>query len=163
MAAKSWVGSANGGGTDFPIENLPYGVFSVDGRAQRCGVAIGDFVLDVAALEAEGVIALPSGPLLGEGRWNPVMAAGPEVWAALRARLTALLAERSADRAKVEPHLVPLAGVALHLPFRVAEYTDFYAGKHHAFNVGTMYRGPENALAREETSPPENSAPGVCL
>ena len=116
MAVKSWVGSANGGATDFPIENLPYGVFSVDGRAQRCGVAICDFVLDVAALEAEGVIALPGGPLLGEGRWNPVMAAGPEVWAALRARLTALLAERSADRAKVEPHLVPLAGVALHLP-----------------------------------------------
>lgn len=146
MAAKSWVVSANGGATDFPIENLPYGVFSVDGGVQRRGVAVGDFALDAAALEAEGAIALPGGPLLGEGRWNPVMAAGPEVWAALRARLTALLAEGSVEQLKVEPHLVPLVRVALHLPFRVAEYTDFYAGKHHAFNVGTMYRGPENAL-----------------
>ena len=146
MAARSWVASANGGATDFPLENLPYGVFSVNGEAPRCGVAIGDFVLDVAALEAAGVIALAGGPLLGEGRWNPVMAAAPAVWAALRARLTALLADGAAERAVVEPHLVPLADVALRLPFRVSEYTDFYAGKHHAVNVGTMYRGAENAL-----------------
>jgi len=146
MAARSWVESANGGATDFPIENLPYGVFSTAGGAPRCGVAIGDFVLDVAALEAAGVLALEGEPRLNEPRWNPVMGAGPAVWAALRARLTALLAEGSADRAAVEPHLVPLALATLHLPFRVAEYTDFYAGKHHAVNVGTMYRGPENAL-----------------
>lgn len=146
MALRSWVASANDGATDFPLENLPYGVFSEKGGAPRCGVAIGDFVLDVAALEAAGVIALSGGPLLGEARWNPVMAAGPAVWGALRERLTALLADGSAERASVEPHLVPFAGVALHLPFRVAEYTDFYAGRHHAFNVGSMYRGPENAL-----------------
>ncbi len=146
MALRSWVASANGGATDFPLENLPCGVFSVNGGAPRCGVAIGDFVLDVAALEAAGVLALDGGPLLGEPRWNPLMAAGPAVWAALRTRLTGLLAEGSAERAAVEPHLVALADVALHLPFRVAEYTDFYAGKHHAVNVGTMYRGPENAL-----------------
>lgn len=146
MALVSWVASANGGATDFPLENLPYGVFSVNDGAPRCGVAIGDFVLDVAALETAGTIALGPGPLLAEGRWNPVMAAGPEVWASLRARLTALLSEGSAERAAVEPHLVPLADVGLHLPFKVAEYTDFYAGKHHAVNVGTMYRGAENAL-----------------
>lgn len=146
MALGSWVESANGGATDFPLENLPYGVFSTNGGAPRCGVAIGDFVLDVAALEREGVIALPTGPLLGEGRWNPVMAAGPAVWAALRARLTALLTEGASERASVERHLVPLGQAALHLPFKVSEYTDFYAGRHHAFNVGTMYRGAENAL-----------------
>jgi len=146
MALRSWVAGANDGATDFPLENLPYGVFSTNGGAPRCGVAIGEFVLDVAALEAAATIALPGGPLLQDGRWNPLMAAGPAVWAALRARLTALLTEGSTERAAVEPHLVPLAGVALHLPFKVSEYTDFYAGKHHAFNVGTMYRGPENAL-----------------
>lgn len=146
MAARSWVASANDGATDFPLENLPCGVLSTGGQAPRCGVAIGASVLDVAALEAAGVITLPGGPLLGAACWNPVMAAGPAVWAALRARLTALLAEGSPERGAVEPHLVPLADVALHLPFRVAEYTDFYAGRHHAFNVGTMYRGPENAL-----------------
>ena len=146
MASRSWVGSANGASTDFPLENLPCGVFSTAGEAPRCGVAIGDFVLDVGALEREGVIALPHGPLLQEPRWNPLMAAGQEAWTALRARLTALLADGSAERAGVEPHLAPLADATLRLPFRVSEYTDFYAGKHHAFNVGTMYRGPENAL-----------------
>lgn len=146
MAATSWVGGANGPSADFPLQNLPYGVFSLNGEAPRCGVAIGDFVLDVAALEREGVIALPGGPLLQEPRWNPVMAAGPEVWAALRSRLTALLSEGAAERGAAERHLVPLARAALHLPFRVSEYTDFYAGKHHAVNVGTMYRGAENAL-----------------
>jgi fumarylacetoacetase len=146
MAALSWVESANGGSSDFPLENLPCGVFSTAGGQPRCGVAIGDFVLDVAALEATGVIGLDGGPYLTEPRWNPLMAAEPGVWADLRERLTSLLAEGSADRATVEPHLVPLADVTLHMPFRVSEYTDFYAGKHHAFNVGTMYRGAENAL-----------------
>jgi fumarylacetoacetase len=146
MAPRSWVASANGGATDFPLQNLPYGVFSAGGQAPRCGVAIGECVLDVAALEREGVVALAGGPLLQEPRWNPLMAAGPAVWAALRARLAALLAEGAAERTAVEPHLVPRADVTLHLPFRVAEYTDFYAGRHHAFNVGSMFRGPENAL-----------------
>lgn len=146
MAARSWVASANSPSTDFPIENLPCGVFSAGGEAPRCGVAIGDLVLDVAALEREGFIALAGSPLLQDPRWNQLMAAGPTVWAALRARLTALLSDGSADRAAVEPHLVPRAGVTMHLPFKVSEYTDFYAGRHHAFNVGTMYRGAENAL-----------------
>lgn len=146
MAARSWVASANDGATDFPLENLPYGVFSANGGAPRCGVAIGDLVLDVAALERAGVIALAGGPLLQEPRWNPLMAAGPAVWAALRARLTELLSEGAAEREAVERRLAPRADVTLHLPFRVSEYTDFYAGRHHAFNVGTMYRGPENAL-----------------
>jgi len=153
-APRSWVESANRPDTDFPLPNLPCGVFSTGGTAPRCGVAIGEFVLDVAALEATGVIALADGPLLAEPRWNPLMAAGPAVWEALRARLTALLAEGSAERAAVEPHLVPLAEARLHLPFRVAEYTDFYAGRHHAFNVGTMYRGPENALPANWLSMP---------
>ena len=105
-----------------------------------------DLVLDVAALESEGVIALGGGPYLGEPRWNPLMAAGPAVWDGLRARLTELLAEGSEEWEDVNPHLSPLAEATLHLPFRVAEYTDFYSGRHHAFNVGTMFRGPENAL-----------------
>jgi fumarylacetoacetase len=146
MAARSWVEGASGGSTDFPIENLPCGVFSTAGAAPRCGVAIGDFVLDVASLELAGALVLPGGPLLSEPRWNPLMAAGPPAWTALRARLTELLADGASERGAVEPHLVPLSGARMHLPFRVAEYTDFYAGRHHAFNVGTMFRGPENAL-----------------
>lgn len=145
MTPRSWVESANTASTDFPLANLPCGVFSA-GAAPRCGVAIGENVLDVAALEAAGLLTLAAGRLLDEPRWNPVMAAGPRVWAGLRARLTALLAEGSAERTAVEPHLLPLSAVQLHLPFRIAEFTDFYASIHHARNVGTMLRGAENAL-----------------
>lgn len=143
---RSWVESANGADCPFPLNNLPCGVFSINGDEPRCGVAIGDFVLDVTGLEEAGLLVLDGGPLLDVPFWNEVMGAGAPVWAALRDRLTALLAAGSADRAAVEPFLVPLADVALHMPFLVSEYTDFYAGRNHAFNVGTMFRGPENAL-----------------
>lgn len=143
---RSWVETANHADAPFPLNNLPCGVFSRGSGPARCGAAIGALVLDVTALEAGGLIALSGGPYLQDGIWNPLMAAGPEAWAALRSQLTALLAEGAPDRARVEPHLHPLDDVTLHLPFRVAEYTDFYAGKHHAMNVGTMMRGAENAL-----------------
>ncbi|MFN3293782.1 MAG: fumarylacetoacetate hydrolase family protein, partial [Gemmobacter sp.] len=143
---RAWVAAANEPGCPFPLNNLPCGVFSVAGEEPRCGVAIGDRVLDVAGLEEAGLLALPGGPLLDVPFWNEVMAAGPEVWAALRARLLALLAEGAPEQAAVAPFLHPLAEVRLHLPFLVSEYTDFYAGRHHATNVGTMFRGAENAL-----------------
>ena len=143
---RSWVACANAPDHPFPLNNLPCGVFSTEGEDPRCGVAIGDFVLDVSALEEEGLLALPGAPYLDVPFWNDLMEAGPAVWAALRARLTALLAEGAPDRAMVEPHLVAMARVELHLPFLVSEYTDFYAGRNHAFNVGSMFRGPENAL-----------------
>ena len=143
---RSWVESANRAECLFPLNNLPCGVFSVDECAPRCGVAIGDFVLDVAGLEEADLLCLDGGPLLDVPFWNEVMAAGPAVWAALRARLVALLAEGAAERVAVEPFLTPLADVALHMPFLVSEYTDFYAGRNHAINVGTMFRGAENAL-----------------
>jgi fumarylacetoacetase len=141
----SFVTSANDPEGEFPLNNLPYGVFSTPGTAPRCGVAIGEMILDAAAAERTGLIALGR-PLLQAAAWNPVMAAGPDTWAALRARLTALLAEGSPDWAQVAPLLVPMAGATLHLPATVAEYTDFYAGRHHAFNVGSMFRDPANAL-----------------
>jgi fumarylacetoacetase len=142
---KSWVESANAG-SDFPLNNLPCGVFSRGNEEPRCGMAIGDFVLDVAALEAEGLLQLQGGPLLDVPFWNEVMEAGPAVWADLRAQVTAMLAAGSIEQATVEDHLIPLVEVTLQMPFLVAEYTDFYAGRHHATNVGTMLRGAENAL-----------------
>ncbi|MEX1663801.1 fumarylacetoacetase [Thioclava sp. 15-R06ZXC-3] len=135
---KSWVASANGD-TDFPIQNLPYGVFD-DGRGARMGVAIGDQILDLGAVD-HGLDAA----LFVEPAWNRVMEAGPQLWADLRARLIALLSDE-AHRAAVEPHLVAQADAKMLMPFRVMEYTDFYAGKNHAMNVGTIFRGAENAL-----------------
>lgn len=138
MTMTSWVSSAQGD-TDFPIQNLPYGVFD-DGTGARMGVAIGDMILDVAKV-AHGL----DPALFAAPSWNAVMAAGPDIWTALRARLTDLLSDQ-AHKDAVTPHLIPQAGVTMQMPFAVAEYTDFYAAKNHATNVGTMFRGPENAL-----------------
>lgn len=135
---KSWIESANGD-TDFPLQNLPYGVFD-DGSGARCGVAIGDMIADVARLDHSldpELFLRPS--------WNAFMAAGPDVWAAFRRRMTVLLGNEE-HRQTVEPHLVSQSTARMLMPFEVTEYTDFYAGKNHATNLGTMFRGPENAL-----------------
>lgn len=142
----SWVASANAPDHPFPLNNLPYGVFSTSDTDPRCGVAIGDMILDMAAAEETGLISLTDDPLFDVPYWNDLMEEGPAVWAALRERLTGLLAAGAVEREKVEPLLVPMDDAELHLPFVVSEYTDFYAGRHHATNVGTMFRGPENAL-----------------
>jgi fumarylacetoacetase len=141
---RSWVESANAPDTDFPLNNLALGVFSTGDGEPRCGVAIGQMILDAAAAEEAGLIGLPGGPLLDVPFWNELMEAGPEVWADFRAQVTALLAEGAGREAA--PFLVPMAGATLHMPFLVAEFTDFYAGRNHARNVGEMFRGPENAL-----------------
>ena len=143
---KSWVASANDAAHPFPLNNLPYGVFSTGEEDPRCGVAIGDMILDMQAAEESGLIALTDEPLFEVPYWNDLMDEGPAVWAALRNRLTDLLAKGSADQAKVEALLVPMADAEMHMPMAVSEYTDFYAGRHHATNVGTMFRGAENAL-----------------
>ena len=143
---KSWVASANDANHPFPLNNLPYGVFSTADLEPRCGVAIGDMILDMAAAEDSGLVTLAETPLFDVPFWNEVMEEGPELWAALRARLIEILAEGSRDKSEAEPMLVAQKDAEMHLPFLVAEYTDFYAGRNHAVNVGTMFRGAENAL-----------------
>ncbi|MCC5999676.1 MAG: fumarylacetoacetase [Pararhodobacter sp.] len=143
---KSWLDSANNPDCPFPLNNLPYGVFSRPGASPRCGVAIGDMILDVTAMEKAGLIRLADKPVLDRPEWNAVMALGPDAWTRLRKLLFGFLADGSAMRSEAERHMVPMAGVQMHLPFAVAEFTDFYAGKNHAQNVGEMFRGAENAL-----------------
>ena len=143
---RSWVESANSPDAPFPLNNLPYGVFSAGSTTPRCGVAIGDMILDVAALEDRRLLALGSGPVFHVPAWNEVMKLGPAAWDGLRARLIELLAEGAAERDAVAPHLVPMSDAVLHMPFRVSEYTDFYASRNHAFNVGSMFRDPAKAL-----------------
>jgi fumarylacetoacetase len=143
---KSWVESANSASCPFPLNNLPCGVFSTDTLSPRCGDAIGDRVLDVTALEAAALLKLDTTRLFDKPSFNALMSAGPARWDLFRVRLREFLENGSAWRSNVEPQLHPLSDATLHLPFQVAEYTDFYAGRNHAFNVGTMFRGPENAL-----------------
>lgn len=153
---RSWVESANDPLSPFPLNNLPCGVFSIkakNGDERKCGVAIGDYVLDIATLESKGVIALSNAMYFNESSWNKFMAAGGIQWQQFRKLLLQLLNEDtevnklSEDNLKtIKSCLIPLEDVSLHMSFRVSEYTDFYAGKHHAINVGSMFRDPENAL-----------------
>ncbi|EBA17272.1 fumarylacetoacetase [Roseobacter sp. SK209-2-6] len=138
---KSWVTSANDAAHPFPLNNLPYGVFSTADSDPRCGVAIGDMILDCQAAEEAGLLQLADYPLFEVPFWNEMMEEGPAVWAALRDRLTALLSEGAAEQEKLEPLLVAQAEAELHMPIAVAEYTDFYAGMQHAKNMGAILRG----------------------
>ncbi|MGB7317881.1 MAG: fumarylacetoacetate hydrolase family protein, partial [Planktotalea sp.] len=137
----SWVASANSAETDFPLNNLPYGVFSTDDLDPRCGVAIGDMILDCRAAEEAGLIDITDEPLFDVPFWNEVMEEGRKTWDKLRARLTEILSEGFTGEALVTDLLVPRADAELHLPFLVAEYTDFYAGRQHAQNMGAILRG----------------------
>jgi fumarylacetoacetase len=146
---KSWIESANTPETPFPLNNLPYGVFSAGDGELRCGVAIGNRIIDATGLEAAGLLrADPNADVLDAPFWNDFMELGPEAWAAYRAALTAMLSDTASEETRdaLTTYSVPMAEATLHMPFRVSEYTDFYAGKHHATNVGTMFRGAENAL-----------------
>ena len=151
-ATKSWIASANALSCDFPIQNLPYGVFRLGSQTARCCVAIGDSVVDLAELEAAGLLADSIGKrVFSEPSLNAFMACGKRDWSAVRARLCVLLADGGdpalRDNTPLRERVFsPIVDVEMLLPFKVAGYTDFYSGRHHAFNVGTMFRGPENAL-----------------
>lgn len=144
---RSWVESANGH-REFPIQNLPLGVFSRSGESPRGGIAIGDSILDLAALAQSGLLqghALEAARAASAECLNALLAMGAGPRTALRHRASALLAEDAADRSAVEPLLVPMAEATLHLPARIGDYTDFYVGIHHATNIGTLFR-PDNPL-----------------
>ncbi|MCA1823789.1 MAG: fumarylacetoacetase [Mycobacteriales bacterium] len=134
MPDASWVEVPDG--SDFPISNLPYGVFSPPGGHARVGVAIGDHVVDVSVLADAKLLGTVR---FDEPRLNSFLAAGPSVWADTRARLTELLSGTE-HRAQVERTLHPLAQVEMHLPFEVADYVDFYSSLDHATNLGRLFR-----------------------
>jgi fumarylacetoacetase len=131
-------------GSPFGPAVLPYGSFAPPGGPARVGARIGDHVLDLGALARDGLLdADPA--LFGAPRLNAFMAAGPAAWGAVRDGLGALLAD-AAMRPRAEPHLHPLDGVALGLPFAVADYADFYSSLEHATNLGRILRPGEEPL-----------------
>src|SRR3954471_22324498 len=131
----SWLDSANDPAGDFPIQNLPFGVFSRKNsrEAPRGGVAIGDEVLDLAAL------GIKTGPTL-----NTLAAAGRSQWRTLRKELTQVLSQEK-HKKKISKFLLPMKQAELHLPVAIGDYSDFYAGIHHATTMGKMLR-PDNPL-----------------
>jgi len=138
----------------FPIQNLPYGVFRTSTNATpRIGVAIGDFVCDLSILEDEGLFTHPDitdKKIFHQPNLNGLMSLGRPVWSDVRKQLTELLNESCAtlrDNSSLKDRvLVPRSDAELLLPVKVNNYTDFYSSREHATNVGTMFRGPENAL-----------------
>ncbi len=140
----SWVETANVPNHPFPLNNLPYGVFSTKKDGPRCGVRIGDVVLDLKAMESEGYINFEG--VFESSYWNDFIALGEEKWTELRQTLFEYLHKDFTNKEKILKLMYKEFDITMHLPIKVAEYTDFYSGRNHAQNVGTMFRGPENAL-----------------
>ena len=151
----SWVASAQAPGTDFPVQNLPFGVFRRlgTGETPRAGVAVGDQVLDLPACLAEGMLHdvadSPAAAACAQPSLNELMSLGrPQVTALRQAVSEALRAGASPtrrDRDRAERVLVPQSDAELFVPAEVGDYTDFYASVHHATNVGAMFR-PDQPL-----------------
>ncbi|WP_312536822.1 fumarylacetoacetase [Acinetobacter variabilis] len=138
--------------SDFPLENLPYGIFSDEQNAQpRAGVALGEWVIDLAALEAKSYLKLEQGQqFFNQPTLNSFIESGKANWSKVRTELQKLL---SADHAELRDNkelrdlvFLKQSDVKMHLPVHIPGYTDFYSSKEHATNVGCMFRDPKNAL-----------------
>ncbi|WP_406831559.1 fumarylacetoacetase [Pedococcus sp. KACC 23699] len=127
----------------FGLQTLPYGVFSTEGTEPRVGVRLGDQVLDAGACAEQA--GMESGEVWLAPSLNPFLAQGRPAWDSARAWLVEVLTNES-RRDCVEPHLLPLEAVRMHLPFEVADYVDFYASEHHATNVGRIFRPDSEPL-----------------
>ena len=148
-ARRSWIESANTAAADFPLQNLPYGVFrSGENLTPRIGVAIGDQILNLAAAADLDLLPASARTACRQSNLNALMAAGLVVWTSLRARLSELLGVDSCPirlRTQVEHCLVPQSDTTMLLPASIGGYTDFYASIFHATNVGAMFR-PDQPL-----------------
>ncbi|MEY2531177.1 MAG: fumarylacetoacetase, partial [Verrucomicrobiota bacterium] len=149
MPLKSFIDIAPD--SHFSLENLPFGIFRPKGGEARVGVALGEYVVDLALLEEEGHFDLTQTPhLFAHDSLNAFLATGRPVWRKTREILQNLLAADTPtlrDDAKLRERVFhPQRDVTMQLPARIGDYTDFYSSYHHAHNVGTMLRGPENAL-----------------
>ena len=146
---ESWVETANDPEGWFPVNNLPYGVYCRSNGERRCCVAVGDQALDLGRVEAAGLI--DSSRSFESDSLNEFMNLGDAVWTRVRACLTDLLKldgsdDLHKDAALREVALIPQDQITMCLPIKVSEFTDFYAGRNHAQNVGTMFSGPRNIV-----------------
>lgn len=147
---KSWVEVPEH--SDFPIQNLPYGIFSTKGKSPRAGVAIGEYILDLTEIQSVQLLndlGLPE-RIFDHPVLNDFMDLGKAVTVPVRERIFELLQhdnqEMQGNDQLREKALIPQSEATMHLPIRVGDYTDFYSSESHATNVGTMFRDPDNAL-----------------
>lgn len=144
-ALRSWVASANAPGTDFPIQNLPFGIFDRPGETPRGGIAIGDTVLDLRAAREAGLIAGEAAEAACAPTLNRLMAIGRPASAALRRQVSALLAAGASAQSVAERILVPVDQARMRLPAAVANFSDFMASYDHCARLGVR-RDPRNPL-----------------
>src|SRR5690606_25009366 len=149
-AARSWVASAHAEGCDFPLQNLPFGVFRRAGtnEAFRGGIAIGDRILDIGRAHADGHFtgeAALAAAHAARSELNGFMALGPRYWRALRLAAFRLLRADSPARDALASCLVEQSAAQYRVPARIGDYTDMYASIHHATNIGRLFR-PDNPL-----------------
>ena len=150
-ALQSWVNVQDG--SDFPIQNLPFGIFKTEGSSLRAGVRIGDHVLDLKKTFELGYLALlPFGLTDFESEFlNPMMKKGKQATRDLRNRVSNLLDASNPDlqgnASHVDQVMIPVSKVEMSLPVQIGDYTDFYSSREHATNIGTMIRDPQNALS----------------
>lgn len=146
FSLKSWVESAHN--SDFPIQNLPFGIFSTSKKSARAGVAIGNKIVDLVELALNNFIEVEV-ELLNQDSLNALMALGRPAATKLRNQIQDLLSEDN-DQLKDSTHrgsvMVNMSEATMYMPVEVGDYTDFYSSEDHARNVGTMFRDPDNAL-----------------
>ncbi len=149
--ADSWIAMPRD--SDFPIQNLPYGVFRHKSAGPRIGVAIGDYVVDLAALHEAGLFgstSIADDNLFARDALNPFMARGHQAWDAVRGRIIELLKadnpELRDNRRLREAAIIVRDGVQMLLPAAIGDFVDFYSSREHATNAGTLFRGAQNAL-----------------
>ncbi|MCR9252216.1 MAG: fumarylacetoacetase [bacterium] len=147
---KSWVEVPEG--SDFPIQNLPFGVFKTEYLEAGAGIAIGDYVLDLVFIQEHGYLdglGLPNG-IFNQPFLNDFIGLGRSKTSEVRTKISQLLEENCGDlrdnKADKTLALIPMEEVEMLLPIQVRDYTDFYSSEQHAFNVGSMFRDPKNAL-----------------
>ena len=149
-ALQSWLASANVAGCNFPLQNLPFAVFrrKGSGKAFRGGVAIGDQIVDLAAVAQTGLFtgaAATAAQAGAQDKLNALMALGSAAWSALRLALSRALREGAAEQAALQACLVPQAEAEYDVPAHIGDYTDFYTSVHHATHIGQQFR-PDNPL-----------------
>jgi fumarylacetoacetase len=137
-ALTSWVETAQGH-PDFPIQNLPYGIFATSNLDPRPGVAIGEMILDLRGVAELGLLDSELAQALGGATLNALLTLPAEFRRGLRTQLSALLSDNPHE-GSLRSHLHPAAECSLHLPAQIGDYTDFYVGIHHATNVGRLFR-----------------------
>ncbi|MFK7732837.1 MAG: fumarylacetoacetase [Pseudomonadales bacterium] len=147
---RSWLAAANSDKTDFPIQNLPFSSFREKGSTQnfRCGIAIGDQIVDLAALAQKGLfdgLAQQALDACSLAQLNTIMAMGAPAWAALRLSISRVLREGAAEQGSVQQCLLPQKLAEFQLPCQVGDFTDFYSSVHHACAVGALFR-PDKPL-----------------